>query len=357
MTHTIVILGGGYGGITILSHLLEDLPDQVKLLLVDRLPFQGLKTEYYALAAGTIAESDIRVPFPEDPRLDIQYGEVKNICLDEKKIIVSDLQSQISISYDTLIIGLGCTDNFHNVPGADQYTLGIQSLPAARQTYQAVNNIAPYGQVTIVGGGLSGVELAAELRESRPDLNIRILDRGAGVLTTSPERLRKFVQTWFEQHEIDIIPHTSVTKVEPGMIYTANETFISDEIVWTAGIQPSPILKHLQLDKDRSGRIKLNAFHQIPKYPDVYVVGDCASLPFPPSAQLAEEQGKQIASVISANLKGEQPVIGPIKLKGVLGSLGKKSGFGVMGKHNTVMLGRVPRLLKSGILWIAKHHG
>ena len=351
MTYTIVALGGGYGGLTALNQLLTDLPDNVKLILVDRMPYQGLKTEYYALAAGTVAEVDIRVQFPADPRLEIRHGEVTSIRLNEKRVMIAD---QDPLEYDILIIGLGCSDKYHNVPGAAQHTLGIQSLPAARQTYTALNNIAPYGQVSIVGGGLSGVELAAELREARPDLNIRIIDRGASVLSYTPARLQKFVRDWFERHDVAIVSNSSVTKIEPGIIYTENDEFVSDEIVWTAGVQPNPIVQQLDLAKDNSGRILLNSFHQIPHHPDVYVVGDCASLPFPPSAHLAEEQGKQIAAVISANLKGETPTLGPIKLKGVLGSLGKKSGFGVMGKR-TVMLGRVPRLLKSGVLWIVKH--
>jgi NADH dehydrogenase len=87
----------------------------------------------------------------------------------------------------------------------------------------------------------------------------------------------------------------------------------------------------------------------------VFVVGDCASLPFSPSAQAAESQGKQVVEVIHAGWKGETPRLDQIKLKGVLGSLGKKSGFGVMGKH-TVMLGKVPRALKSGVLWMSKRH-
>ena len=87
------------------------------------------------------------------------------------------------------------------------------------------------------------------------------------------------------------------------------------------------------------------------------VVGDCASLPFSPSAQAAEAQGRQAAEVLHAIWHGETPRLGKIKLKGVLGSLGKKAGFGygIVGR-SSVMLGRVPRVLKMGVLWMFKHH-
>src|SRR4051812_48102900 len=80
MMKKMVILGGGYGGLTIAKELLEkDLPSNTVLVLIDRMPYQGLKTEYYALASGTVADQDLRVHFPVDPRLILKYGEVSAV--------------------------------------------------------------------------------------------------------------------------------------------------------------------------------------------------------------------------------------------------------------------------------------
>lgn len=349
----LVILGGGYGGITIAQHLVDKkIPTDTEIILIDRMPFQGLKTEYYALAAGSVSDMDIRVQFPDDPRLSLQYGEVTGVDLASKRI---DFQDAASLEYNNLIIALGCVDKFHDIPGAEQYSNTIQTLADTRNTYHKVNNVKPYGQITIVGGGLSGVELAAELRESRKDLNIRIVDRGSSILSAFPEKLQLFVREWFTEHDIEMKGHTELSRVEQGIIHNGNELIYTDVTVWTAGIQPSPVVQNLNVLKDTQGRVLLNEYHQIPSYPEVYVVGDCASLPFSPSAQAAQGQGKQVVEVIHALWKGETPDLGQIKLKGVLGSLGKKSGFGVMGKR-TVMLGKVPRTLKSGVLWMSKHH-
>lgn len=349
----IVILGGGYGGQSAAKQLLErGIPDDTRIELIDRLPYQGLKTEYYALASGSIADVDIRVHYPEDPRLSITYGEIVSIHLENQQVWLQDTDP---ISYDILIIALGCTDKFHGIPGAEEFTYGVQSLSATRKTYQAINDIKPYGQLSIVGGGLSGVEIASELRECRSDLNIRIMDRGDSILSAFPIRLQKYVTSWFLEHDIEINPNVSISKVEPHILWNQNEQISTDITVWTAGIQPSAIVQNLDLTKDPQGRIIINEYHQVPVHPEVYIVGDCASLPFAPSAQLAEAQGKQVAEVIQALSKGQSPQLGQMKLKGVLGSLGKKAGFGLMGKK-TVMKGRVPRLLKSGILWMSKRH-
>ncbi|HZG84628.1 NAD(P)/FAD-dependent oxidoreductase [Paenibacillus sp.] len=348
----IVILGGGYGGLTVATELLKDrLPDDCQLILIDRMPFQGLKTEYYALAAGTVADIDLRVAFPVDPRLLMKYGEVQAVDAERKLILMENADP---IPYDILVIALGCVDKYHGIPGAPEFACSIQTFSSSRATYQQVNDVKPYGQVTIVGGGLSGVEVAAELRESRPDLNIRILDRGPSVLSAFPGKAQDYVRSWFLEHDVEMRGHVALSRLERGVLYDRDQIIETDVTVWTAGIQASPIVQALPGEKDGMGRLFLTDTYHLPHDDAIYVVGDCAALPFAPSGQAAEAQGKQVAEVIRARMRGESVRLRQIKLKGVLGSLGKKAGFGVMGRRT--LMGRVPRLLKSGVLWMSKTH-
>jgi NADH:ubiquinone reductase (H+-translocating) len=350
----LVLLGGGYGNMRILLRLLPNqLPEDVQITLVDKVPYHCLKTEYYALAAGTISDHHIRVPFPEHPRLHIQYGLVTNIDLQQQLVYLKD---QSPIRYDDIVIGLGCEDKYHNVPGAQEHTCSIQSIENARCTYQKLNNLEPGSTVAIVGAGLSGVELASELRESRPDLHIKLFDRGKHILSAFPERLSNYVENWFDTHGVEIINNANITKVEPNVLYNHDEPVSCDIVVWTAGIQPNKVVRQLDVEKDAQGRVVLTKRHHIPGYENVYVVGDCASLPHAPSAQLAEGQAEQIVQILVKRWNGEEPPeeFPPIKLKGVLGSLGKKHGFGLVA--DKPLTGRVPRLLKSGVLWMYKYH-
>ena len=348
----VVVLGGGYGGLTAILHLLGGhLPDDLRIFLVDRMAYQGLKTEYYALAAGTVTESAIRVPFPVHPQLTHVYGEVTGVDFENKTVSV---EGHENLPYDVLIIALGCTDNYHGIPGAAEYTCSVQSLSATRRTYLELNDVRPGGQVTIIGGGLSGVEVAAELRESRPDLNIRILDRGSSILSRFPAKLQNYVATWFREHDVEMRPGSQVSRIEPGVVHNGDEKIRTDVTVWTAGIQPVELVQRMNLPKDQQGRLLVNEWHELPAYRNVFVIGDCASIDFSPSAQLAEAMGHQVAQVILARLEGKEITLPRIKLKGVLGSLGKKSGFGLMG--STPIIGRVPRVLKSGVLWLSKRH-
>ncbi len=350
----LVLLGGGYGCMRILQRILpHGLPNDMEVVLIDRSPYHCLKTEYYALAAGTASDHHLRVQFPDDARLTIKYGTVKEIHLNEKAV---ELDNNELVSYDQLIIGLGCEDKYHNVPGAEENTYGIQTMSATRQTYEAINNVRPEGTVSIVGAGLSGVELASELRESRPDLTIKLFDRGEIILSMFPRRLSTYVQNWFVEHGVEVANKSNITKVEPGALYNHDERMESDAIIWTAGVQPVEVVRKLPVEKDANGRILLAAQHFLPNDDSVFVVGDCASLPQAPSAQLAEGQAEQIVTILKKQWNGEAlpETLPRIKLKGVLGSLGKKHGFGLMGEHT--LLGRVPRVLKSGVLWMYKYH-
>ncbi|MDF9842749.1 MULTISPECIES: NAD(P)/FAD-dependent oxidoreductase [unclassified Paenibacillus] len=349
---TLLVLGGGYGGLALIQELLgHHLPHDVEIVLIDRMPYQGIKTEYYALAAGTVNDYHLRVQFPVHPRLTVRYGEVSSIDLDNRLVF---LESGEPLPYDILAIALGCTDNYHGIPGAEEYTCSIQSFSATRETYRRLNDIKPYGTVSIVGGGLSGVEIAAELRESRPDLNISILDRGERVLSAFPAKLSRYVEEWFSEHQVKTLGQISVSHVEKDAVFNGTQAIAADVTVWTAGIQPVKVVQQLELPKDRSGRLIVGPYSNLADYPEVYVIGDCASLPFAPSAQAAGAQGEQVADVLRSLWRGDTPRLQAIKLKGTLGSLGKNAGFGLMGRRS--VMGRVPRLLKSGVLWMSKRH-
>jgi NADH:ubiquinone reductase (H+-translocating) len=348
----IVIAGGGYGGYKIVTQLIDKgIPENYQVTLVDRHAYHSLKTEFYALASGSISDFQVRMPFPEHDRFSVVNGEILGIDIGNKKIQVRELEEPVE--YDYLVIALGCEDNFHGIEGAEEFTNSLQSLAKTRRTYESINNLDPDSLVSLIGGGLTGVELAAELREIRPDLSIRIYDRGEKLLNGFPDKLRTFVMKWFTDHSIEIRSNSTIEKLEENTVVVNGTREHSDAIVWTAGVQPVKVVRDIDVEKDRTGRIILNDYYQIPEHNEVFVVGDCASLPYAPSGQLAGKQGEQIAKMLGDIMNGKE-VQKPeeINLKGTLGSLGKKNGFGVV--YNNPLIGAVPRLMKSGTLWAHK---
>src|SRR5699024_5845388 len=115
------------------------------------------------------------------------------------------------------------------------------------------------------------------------------------------------------------------------------------------------LIRQLPFEKDRHEKIIVNDFYQIPQSPNIYVMGDCVASEFSPSAQLAGVQGEQIGDILADVLRDEKPQKPKsIKLKGQLGSLGKSDGFGNM--FHQPVTGLLPRLAKSGVLWLNKRH-
>lgn len=350
----LVLLGGGYGNMRVLLRLLpNNLPQDVQITLVDRAPYHSLKTEFYALAAGTTPESHIRVQFPEHERLKIVYGEVVKIDRANNAVVFADGQE---LAYDDLVIGLGCEDNYHNVPGAEEFTYSIQTMAKSRIAYDKISALPAGATVAVVGAGLSGIELASELRESRSDLKIKLFDRGARILKDFPERLSRYVQKWFDKNDVDVVSESDITKVEQGALYNHEDRIDADLIVWTAGIRPVAVAREVDGVEIERGRIKITEHYHLPVDEHVFVVGDCAhSSVGGPSAQLAEEQGERIAIVLQKRWKGEAvpAQLAPIKLKGFMGALGKKQGFVNLG--DATVTGRVARMMKSGLLWMYKN--
>ena len=350
----LVLLGGGYGNMRVLLRLLpNNLPEDVQITLVDRTPFHSLKTEFYALAAGTVPDQEVRVSYPEHERLKMVYGEIVEINREEKVVVLADGSR---IPYDDVVIGLGCEDKHHGVPGADEYTYSIQTIGRSRETFNKLCGLPSNSIVGIVGAGLSGIELASELRESRPDLQIKLFDRSPRILRDFPERLSNFVKKWFDTHNVEVVSNSNITKVEPKVLHNHEETvkiffkIQNNKDLWYFSV------RNLDVETDSSGRVVLSQYHHLPEDEHVYVVGDCAALPYAPSAYVAEEQAEQIVQVIQAKWKGKEvPEAKPeIKLKGFVGSLGKKQGFAFLADRTVT--GRIARLLKSGILWMYKWH-
>lgn len=104
---------------------------------------------------------------------------------------------------------------------------------------------------------------------------------------------------------METIGGVSVSHVEKDAIFNGTQAIPADVTVWTAGIQPVKVVQQLELPKDRGGRLIVGEYYNIAEYPEVYVIGDCASLPFAPSAQAAGAQGEQVGQILQALWRGK----------------------------------------------------
>lgn len=350
----LVILGGGYGGVKVLTGLLGlAIPDNVQITVIDKNPYQSYKTEFHTIVAGTAADVDVRTEFPLHEQVTYEFGYIRSIDLEEKVVYFQDRSTVVYFDY--LVIALGSEDAYHGIEGAERYTVSVQSFSKARQAGLAVGNLRAYGKVSVVGAGLSGIEVASEIRESRPDLNIRLLDRGGSVLRAFDSKIQAHVADWFVKNDVEVLHYANVEYVEKDGVCNNGICYVNDVTIWTAGVQPHRLVRELPFVKDQHGKVIVNEFFQVPDYNHIYVIGDNASSVHSPSAQLAGQQGEQVATILGDVLEGKEPKPPKeIRLRGTLGSLGKSDGFGSMFQRSVT--GFLPRLTKSGVLWLQKRH-
>lgn len=350
----LVILGGGYGGIKVLTGLLGSaLPDDLQIIVIDKNSYHSYKTEFHTIVAGTAAEIDVRTNFPVHDQVQYEFGTVKEIDIENERITFQD--SSRVIAYDYLVISVGCEDAYHGIEGAEEFTESVQSFSKARYAGLAVGNAKPYGKISVVGAGLSGIEAASEIRESRPDLNIRLLDRGGSVLKAFDPKIQAHVSDWFVKNDVEVLHHANVEYVEKDGVCNNGICYVNDVTIWTAGVQPHSLVRALPFKTDAYNKVIVNEFYQTESHKNVYVIGDNASSEYSPSAQLAGQQGEQLAIILSdivSNIQPHKPK--EIRLRGTLGSLGKSDGFANM--FSKPITGLLPRITKSGVLWLQKRH-
>src|SRR5699024_7776223 len=149
-----------------------------------------------------------RVDCGEHPRVSDLYVDIERVDMGHRQILRQERSEPVA--YDCLVIALGCGDSYHGREGAAGYTESVRSCGRARRAGVAIGNRAAYGKATIVGAGLSGIEVAAEIRESRPDLNIRLLDRGQPVLKAFDKKIQNYVEDWFMKNDVEVIHGANV---------------------------------------------------------------------------------------------------------------------------------------------------
>jgi NADH dehydrogenase len=390
----IVILGGGFGGIYTAMHLEKQLAHapNVDITLVNRENFFLFTPMLHEVAASDLDITHIVNPIRKLlHRTNFFEGDVEYIDLPNKCVGVSHGYEphQHELPYDHLVLALGSITNFFNLPGLEDQALTMKSLGDAIQVRNrmianleeassecAVQGRASLLSVVVAGGGFAGVETIAGindfLRESiacYPNLSAELLrivlvHPGEIILPELGPKLGAYAQKKLAQRGVDIRTNTRVTGVtEHGVTLSDGSTIPSCTVIWTAGTSPNPLLAALPCTKER-GRVIVNEYMEVPEWPGVWALGDCALVParktgtyYPPTAQHALREGKVLAHNITATLRGGQKKPFIFKTLGQLAAIGKRtgvanilginfSGFIAWWLWRTIYLSKLPRLEK-----------
>jgi NADH dehydrogenase len=391
----IVILGGGFGGVYAAMHLEKLLTRQsaVEVCLVSRDNFFLFTPMLHEIAASDLEITNIVNPLRKLLRkVEVLVGDVNQIDLRNKQVLISlgYRNRAQQIDYDHLVIALGSTTNFYNLPGLAELAVPMKSL---RDAIQLRGQVLRYLEeansegdpderrslltFVVAGGGFAGVETVAALndfvREALPFypnlcedmLRVILVHSGPAILPELGESLGRYTEKVLARRDVEVRLNTRVKSVtEDKISLTDGFAIPSRTLVWTAGTVPSPIISSLSCAKER-GRLLVNQFLRVPDWPDVWAVGDCAFVPdirnpgksHPPTAQHAIREGKVVAQNIAAALSGRPLRPFSFRTIGLLASIGRRmgvarilgfnfSGFFAWWMWRTVYLSKLPGLDK-----------
>jgi NADH:ubiquinone reductase (H+-translocating) len=360
--HTVVIVGGGFGGLAA-AKALRNAP--VRVFLIDRSNHHLFQPLLYQVATAVLGPGQIASPIRnilrDQSNVTVLMGEVTGVNKETRQVFVSDVdRKEIPLPYDSLILATGAQHSYFGHDEFERYAPGLKSLADAVAVRNKVLNAFEQAEAeedpsrhrdlltfVLVGAGPTGVEMAAAIatlvRNSlRSDFRridpttarVILVDRSKRVLGSFAEKLSEAANERLKSLGVEILLERGVDEIDGDGVIVAGERIASKTVIWTAGVTPSPAGKWLEVETDHAGRVRIREDLTVSGHPEIFVIGDTASLdqdgkPLPGVAQVAMQQGRYAGNLIHRRLSGE-PVPKPFRYfdKGSMAVVGK--GFAIM---------------------------
>lgn len=394
---TIVIIGGGAGGLELATRLGDRLGrrGRANIVLIDRAPTHFWKPLLHAVAAGKLDPQVYHVEYSAQAtnhHFQFICGEVTSIDRHSRTVEVNaychddgaEVLPKRHIRYDKLVLAFGAVTNFFNVEGAAEHSLTLDTVRQAeyfrrrfltscmqassRRQNSEENNAAV--NIVIVGGGATGIELAAELTHTVRTLakynihsldpnfgiRIRILERGDRLLPQLNADVSKSAAKQLQALGIEVCTGTAVVRVDADAVHdSAGHRYDSDITVWAAGVEGPELNTRLGLAVNRLKQVLVKPSLQTADDPDVYAIGDCSSYvcptkgtAVPPRAQVAHQQALFLADALSQRDATTSPQFiyrdyGSLVSLGPFGAVGVL--IGTLSRRELLVVGPVARVL------------
>ncbi len=396
----IVVVGGGAGGLELVRRLGRKFGrKRHDIILVERNRTHIWKPLLHEVAAGSLDANLDEVGYRSHcHRWGYRYfnGSFEGIDHEKQQIILAPLTDDNGVQligrhvirYDYLVLAIGSVTNDFSTPGVAQNCMFLDSRQDAdrfrnrlldhclRVSRSMMANCEEDARVkvAIVGGGATGVELAAELfnaagalryyglevfDESR--LEVTLLEAGMRILPALPERLAQAAKDELEALGVKVIEQMKVTRAEPRVFHTSNGRQIeADILVWAAGVKAPAMLATLGLETNINNQVLVNPFLQTTRDGRIFALGDCSSCaqpgrdrPVPPRAQAAHQMASTVYHNLLKTMQGKPLKAFSYRDHGSLVSLSRFSTIGsLMGNlvgGKMAVEGRLARLVYTSL--------
>lgn len=349
----VVVIGGGFGGLFTALELV-DKADVTLISKDDQFTFTPMLYEYLS---GEVEAWHVSPYYKDliDNKMLFVRGEVTDVDFDNKKVVIEGWGK--TFDYDSLVIAVGSTSNYYGIKGAAQYTIPFRKASHAdelrRRMITALDAIPPETlpeevrdklTFAIVGGGASGVELATKMadmlrdavkrRNLKGEARVIIFEMGERIVPGMGDELHKIVDESLNKEKVTVSTTTKVVEVKAhSIVHEHNGETVETQtaaVIWTAGIRVNALNEKLNVEKNDKNLIILEPTLQVKGRPEVFALGDNATLEnipskLPGTAQLAFQESNFVANNVKAFLAGKKLKNGEFKELGETVSLGTEN--------------------------------
>jgi NADH dehydrogenase FAD-containing subunit len=333
----VVIVGGGFGGLAA-ARALRHAP--VRVTVIDRSNHHLFQPLLYQVATATLAPGDIAAPIRHLLRrqrnVTVAMVEVTGVDAANRRVLVNYLGCpDMPFAYDYLILATGAAHSYFGHNEFAAFAPGMKSLADAEavrakvlkafETAEIEEDPAKHQDLltfVLVGGGPTGVEMAGALAELRrytlksdfrrlnpQQARIILAEASPRLLAAFPAALARKAQARLERVGVEVRTGQAVKAIDEAHVVIGDERIACRTVIWTAGVTPSPAGTWLHATTDKAGRVRIQPDCSVPGHPEVFVIGDTASLdqdgkPLPGVAQVAMQQGRFVGNVITKRETG-----------------------------------------------------
>ncbi|HEY7047129.1 MAG TPA: FAD-dependent oxidoreductase [Jatrophihabitantaceae bacterium] len=335
MKHEVLVLGGGYAGLPAAKRLARRVRrDEVTVTLVTAFADFVERPRLHQLATGQAVEIVPIADYLAGSGVELVVGSVTGIDLDARAVIVSRDGAEHTMRYDTLIYALGSNIDTAHVPGVAEHAQSLVGFDAATATRERLRALAEDGgRVAVCGGGLTGIEIAAEVAESFPALDVTLVS-GSTPGAWLSDGARAYLARTFDRLRVGVEAGERVREVRGSELVLDRGRHVANDLcLWAGGFRVPTLARDSGLAVNRDDRALVDQTLQSVSHPGVYVIGDAAAVAGLWGPQLAMGcrsggfTGPKVADVVAARLTGLRPAPFRFRYLHECISLGRRHGL------------------------------
>ena len=357
----VVVIGGGFGGLKFLQRARSS---KIQFTLIDKQNHHLFQPLLYQVATAVLSPANIAFPirrmFKNFKNVKVILDEATDINRGDKTVTIS---SGEKIKYDQLVVSTGSRHSYFGNDDWSEYSNGLKGINDALQIRERllrafekaeneknIDKRNKYLNFVVVGGGPTGVEMAGSIAEiayknmkeefrnfKSSDANVYLIEATEKILPMYSDRLSGKAEKYLIDFGVQVRTNEKVIKIENDLVVTDKESIETDNVIWAAGNEASPIIKKLNTKTDSEGRAIVDPDCSIKEDGNVFVIGDAANYKnknnstLPGIAPVAIQQGKYLAKIIkNKTLKQDRK---PFKYydKGMMATVGRYKAIGKIG--------------------------